>query len=764
MMRFIFALMLMLAGTWETYACQQYTFNPLTQELDCVSTSATTPVTYTNILSHGGISDGTGDNTAAINTALGVNGTVFFPCGTYTFSTKISLSSNQALIGASPANIWRGGSCTRLVYSGSDAALEVKPLANIGLSTITVSNMEVSGTSASGSADGIRLDGTASAAYIEGVRLIGVAIANFPRYQLHLDGNVFMVYVTDSLLYNPSRPTGDHLYYGGTGGVVNYRSQVEFSHSRLVQYASTKWAINESLVTSMTFTGSTVAGAANAAGVGANGIKVNGGITLNGSHLEGFAKTVSGIGLQYTGANSAWINGTVLSWMTGVQIGDTSTKTNPALNAKIMGNVGNNTTDVQIVDGGQRVGCAVLGLGQPVGATTVTDSRFTVDGVKECMVQKEGFVLDNIPGTITHSNIASGSKQGNGSKVIMFGGGTPATNDCAKFDANGNIISFGGACGGGGGSGEANTASNVGVGGVGPFKQKTAFDLEFKNFNAGSNKVTVTNDAGNSEVDIDVAEANLSLSNIGGSLNATQIAAGSKQGNGTKVQMFGTGTPANNDCAKFDANGNIVSAGAACGAGSGSPNVSGSFTGQTSVPITHSLATTNVVPVCYDATDKVMEYGGFQVDSTTQVTVTFLTAATGRCVINGSGGGGGGSGGGGSINDVTADNGIVVTDMGAGVRRVGFNTLVIPRYIPGSATIDFANITAGSKIVNTFTLVGAQTNQTVIPGRPSGISSDLVLEMWVSAVDTISVKLYNPTGGSIDPPSATYTATIITTF
>lgn len=64
---------------------------------------------------------------------------------------------------------------------------------------------------------------------------------------------------------------------------------------------------------------------------------------------------------------------------------------------------------------------------------------------------------------------------------------------------------------GGVGAGEANTASNVGTGGVGLFKQKTGVDLEFKNINAGSNKVTVTNDVANNEIDIDVNESNLSL-------------------------------------------------------------------------------------------------------------------------------------------------------------------------------------------------------------------------------------------------------------
>ncbi len=71
----------------------------------------------------------------------------------------------------------------------------------------------------------------------------------------------------------------------------------------------------------------------------------------------------------------------------------------------------------------------------------------------------------------------------------------------------------------GGGGGEANTASNVGTAGVGIFKQKTGVDLEFKKLNAGSTKITIADDAGNSEVDVDVAEANLTLSNLGGSID-----------------------------------------------------------------------------------------------------------------------------------------------------------------------------------------------------------------------------------------------------
>ncbi len=72
------------------------------------------------------------------------------------------------------------------------------------------------------------------------------------------------------------------------------------------------------------------------------------------------------------------------------------------------------------------------------------------------------------------------------------------------------------------GIGEVNTASNVGSGGVGVFKQKTGVNFEFKNINAGSSKVTVTNDIANNEIDVDVSvsqlETELTLGNISGTL------------------------------------------------------------------------------------------------------------------------------------------------------------------------------------------------------------------------------------------------------
>jgi hypothetical protein len=57
---------------------------------------------------------------------------------------------------------------------------------------------------------------------------------------------------------------------------------------------------------------------------------------------------------------------------------------------------------------------------------------------------------------------------------------------------------------GGGAGGEVNTASNIGLSGVGLFDAKLGVDLQFKNLQAASSKMTVTNNPTNKTVDLDV--------------------------------------------------------------------------------------------------------------------------------------------------------------------------------------------------------------------------------------------------------------------
>ena len=74
----------------------------------------------------------------------------------------------------------------------------------------------------------------------------------------------------------------------------------------------------------------------------------------------------------------------------------------------------------------------------------------------------------------------------------------------------------------------------------------------------------------------------------------------------------------------------------------------------------------------------------------------------------------------------------------------------------GSASIDFASISAGAVGTQSVTVTGAKTGDVVALGPPSGINANLIWSGYVSAADTVTIRLYNPTGGAIDPASATW--------
>ncbi|MCC6589447.1 MAG: hypothetical protein IT168_22295 [Bryobacterales bacterium] len=338
--------------------------------------------------------------------------------------------------------------------------------------------------------------------------------------------------------------------------------------------------------------------------------------------------------------------------------------------------------------------------------------------------------IATLGGSLTLGQISSAAKQGNGSKIQLFGGGTVATNDCAKFDANGNIVSAGAACGSGtgGGSGEVNTASSQGVGGVGVYLQKQGVDLQFKSINAGSSRVTVTNDATNKEVDVDVVPANLDLAAIGGSLSATQIAGASKQGTGTKVQMFTGTAPAANDCAKFDANGNIVTAGAACGSGSGTTYY-------------QTLQKANVA-VTQRAVLNLIEGPG--------VTITTSDDSTYN------------------RTNVTITSTAAQEPLGLGLRRqaglLEIEPGAVPSYQMFVKDLDFAQITQNTCLEMPITVTGAMTGDRVAPAWPHTLDAGLIGIMMVTAQNTVTVRLCKVTTGTVDPISLNYGGYLLKSF
>lgn len=101
----------------------------------------------------------------------------------------------------------------------------------------------------------------------------------------------------------------------------------------------------------------------------------------------------------------------------------------------------------------------------------------------------------------------------------------------------------------GGGGGETNTVSNIGAAGVGVYKQKTGVDFELKKINAGSTKVTITDDALDNEIDVDIDLANIKLDDLAATDDNTDLDASTvkhglllKLGGGTTNFLRADGT------------------------------------------------------------------------------------------------------------------------------------------------------------------------------------------------------------------------------
>lgn len=77
-----------------------------------------------------------------------------------------------------------------------------------------------------------------------------------------------------------------------------------------------------------------------------------------------------------------------------------------------------------------------------------------------------------------------------------------------------------------------------------------------------------------------------------------------------------------------------------------------------------------------------------------------------------------------------------------------------------SGTIDFPSIVDGGCNDQTFTATGV--TDVISPGWPSALPSGLIGDMWVSAVNTIKVRLCNFSGSAVDPASLTYKASLTT--
>lgn len=162
----------------------------------------------------------------------------------------------------------------------------------------------------------------------------------------------------------------------------------------------------------------------------------------------------------------------------------------------------------------------------------------------------------------------------------------------------------------------------------------------------------------------------------------------------------------------------------------GAPNYAKAFSSVTTLSILgteHNQGTANLIVSCWDGASPAnwIEPGSVQVDPATfNVTVTFATAQSGKCVVSGTSGSGG-SGGGGSGGPITVaqlPNGIPAAKIAAGtVSDAAFGTLSnvtsdLQTQLNGKAALNHVHIGGGD-------LLGDVTNTTVVGLQRVAVSS-----------------------------------------
>jgi hypothetical protein len=96
----------------------------------------------------------------------------------------------------------------------------------------------------------------------------------------------------------------------------------------------------------------------------------------------------------------------------------------------------------------------------------------------------------------------------------------------------------------------------------------------------------------------------------------------------------------------------------------------------------------------------------------------------------------------------------------SGTLRVGGGT-VVASILSATATLDFGSISSNHTETLTITVTGAVAGDSVFLGVPAGLDAGLIFCASVTAANTVTVRMHNSSGGSIDPASGTFRATVI---
>jgi hypothetical protein len=110
----------------------------------------------------------------------------------------------------------------------------------------------------------------------------------------------------------------------------------------------------------------------------------------------------------------------------------------------------------------------------------------------------------------------------------------------------------------------------------------------------------------------------------------------------------------------------------------------------------------------------------------------------------------------------TPNSGSVWYRSDTGELRARINSLngTLHQGIKATATLDFSSIAAGATSELTITATGAATGDPVSAGPPSTLNTGLNVTVYVSATNTVTVRLHNSTGSAIDPASSSWSVMV----
>lgn len=81
--------------------------------------------------------------------------------------------------------------------------------------------------------------------------------------------------------------------------------------------------------------------------------------------------------------------------------------------------------------------------------------------------------------------------------------------------------------------------------------------------------------------------------------------------------------------------------------------------------------------------------------------------------------------------------------------------------LAGSAILDFPSVNDGTIAERTLTVTGAAVGDKVLIAIPSTLETGLIPVAFVSAADTVTVRLFNASGATVDPASAPWAAEVL---